>query len=72
MTLLTLMILDSTEDVFTANPTTLEASEETSDDVVFTFAPILTSGEMPKSPAGTINDDKSEQSSDAGPDSDSD
>ena len=51
VTLLTLMILDSVENVLTANPTTLEDSIETPDDLVFTFAPILKSGEMPETAA---------------------
>lgn len=64
VTLLTLMILDSEEDDFTSGPTVLEASEETSDDVIFTFAPILKSGEMPKATAETIDEDKNEAGSD--------
>ena len=47
-TLLTLMILGSVEDDFTLNPTGLEASEETSAGVVFTFESSLKSGEMPR------------------------
>ena len=72
VTLPTLMILDSVENVLTANPTTLENSRETPDDLVFTFAPILKSGEMPESSAGTIDEDKTNKGSDIRSDSDSD
>ena len=65
VTLVTLVILDSAEDDFISNPTALEGSKEASSDVVFTFAPILKSGEMPKSAAGTIDKDENEAGSDA-------
>ena len=51
VTLLTLIIFNSVEDVLTAKPTALEDPRETPDDVVFTFAPILKSGEMPETAA---------------------
>ena len=64
VTLLTLMILDSVEDVLTANPTTLEDSIEAPDDLVFTFAPILKSGEMPISDVDGLDEKKSQRDAD--------
>ena len=65
VTLLTLMILDSVEDDFTSKPIALEGSKEASSDVVFTFAPILKSGEMPKPTSGRIDKDENKAGSNA-------
>lgn len=67
VTLLTLTILDSVEDVLTAYPTTVEDSRETPDDLVFTFEPILKSGEMPETAAHSHNKNTTREGADSQP-----